>query len=90
MAITVTFIKKKNVMSQIVSTNYGVSNFYNSLCVCFLTQVEEGWWEGTLNGKTGMFPSNFTKELLAEAEDLTPQDDTRSTRTSQSLHHILS
>lgn len=55
---------------------------------CFLAQVEEGWWEGTLNGKTGMFPSNFTKELLAEAEDLTPQDDTRSTRTSQSLHHI--
>ncbi|XP_051737895.1 SH3 domain-containing kinase-binding protein 1 isoform X3 [Ctenopharyngodon idella] len=47
-----------------------------------LGEVEEGWWEGTLNGKTGMFPSNFTKELLAEAEDLTPQDDTRSTRTS--------
>lgn len=57
---------------------------------CFLAQVEEGWWEGTLNGKTGMFPSNFTKELLAEAEDLTPQDDTRSTRTSQFLHHIIS
>lgn len=47
-----------------------------------LGEVEEGWWEGTLNGKTGMFPSNFTKEVLAEAEDLTPQDDTRSTRTS--------
>ncbi|XP_058622189.1 SH3 domain-containing kinase-binding protein 1 isoform X2 [Onychostoma macrolepis] len=47
-----------------------------------LGEVEEGWWEGVLNGKTGMFPSNFTKELLAEAEDLTPQDDTRSTRTS--------
>lgn len=26
-------------------------------------QVEEGWWEGILNGKTGMFPSNFIKEL---------------------------
>uniref|UniRef100_A0AAR2KH14 SH3 domain-containing protein n=1 Tax=Pygocentrus nattereri TaxID=42514 RepID=A0AAR2KH14_PYGNA len=26
--------------------------------------VEEGWWEGSLNGKTGMFPSNFTKEML--------------------------
>ncbi|XP_016134491.1 SH3 domain-containing kinase-binding protein 1-like [Sinocyclocheilus grahami] len=52
-----------------------------------LGEVEEGWWEGTLSGKTGMFPSNFTKELLAEAEDLTPQDDTRSTRTSQSALH---
>ncbi|XP_042570400.1 SH3 domain-containing kinase-binding protein 1-like isoform X2 [Cyprinus carpio] len=47
-----------------------------------LGEVEEGWWEGFLNGRTGMFPSNFTKELLAEAEDLTPQDDTRSTQTS--------
>ncbi|XP_016385536.1 SH3 domain-containing kinase-binding protein 1-like isoform X1 [Sinocyclocheilus rhinocerous] len=47
-----------------------------------LGEVEEGWWEGTLSGRTGMFPSNFTSELLAEAEDLTPQDDTRSTRTS--------
>uniref|UniRef100_A0A8C3LL44 SH3 domain-containing kinase-binding protein 1 n=1 Tax=Chrysolophus pictus TaxID=9089 RepID=A0A8C3LL44_CHRPC len=26
-------------------------------------EVEEGWWEGILNGKTGMFPSNFIKEL---------------------------
>uniref|UniRef100_A0A672T2V9 Osteoclast-stimulating factor 1 n=1 Tax=Sinocyclocheilus grahami TaxID=75366 RepID=A0A672T2V9_SINGR len=47
-----------------------------------LGEVEEGWWEGFLNGRSGMFPSNFTKELLAEAEDLTPQDDTRSIRTS--------
>ncbi|KAG8137302.1 hypothetical protein E2320_004549, partial [Naja naja] len=32
--------------------------------------VEEGWWEGVLNGKTGMFPSNFIKEL-------SDSDDTR-------------
>ncbi|XP_077101031.1 SH3 domain-containing kinase-binding protein 1 isoform X4 [Siphateles boraxobius] len=47
-----------------------------------LGEVEEGWWEGSLSGQTGMFPSNFTKELLAEAEDLTPLEDTRGTRTS--------
>ncbi|KAF4075621.1 hypothetical protein AMELA_G00220890 [Ameiurus melas] len=48
-----------------------------------LGEVEEGWWEGCLNGKTGMFPCNFTKELLADGEDLaTPPEDTRSTRTS--------
>lgn len=23
---------------------------------------EEGWWEGTLNDKTGWFPSNYVKE----------------------------
>ncbi|XP_007493532.1 SH3 domain-containing kinase-binding protein 1 isoform X8 [Monodelphis domestica] len=33
-------------------------------------EVEEGWWEGVLNGKTGMFPSNFIKELSGESEDL--------------------
>lgn len=25
-------------------------------------QVEGGWWEGTLNGKTGWFPSNYVAE----------------------------
>ena len=31
-----------------------------------ITQVVEGgWWEGTLNGKTGWFPSNYTKEIKA-------------------------
>ncbi|XP_077173576.1 CD2-associated protein isoform X4 [Paroedura picta] len=28
-------------------------------------EVEEGWWSGTLNGKAGLFPSNFVKELEA-------------------------
>nr|XP_056717705.1 SH3 domain-containing kinase-binding protein 1 isoform X2 [Euleptes europaea] len=32
-------------------------------------EVEEGWWEGVLNGKTGMFPSNFIKEL-SESDDV--------------------
>ncbi|XP_012520097.1 PREDICTED: CD2-associated protein, partial [Propithecus coquereli] len=26
-------------------------------------EVEEGWWSGTLNNKSGLFPSNFVKEL---------------------------
>ncbi|XP_036799733.1 SH3 domain-containing kinase-binding protein 1 isoform X2 [Oncorhynchus mykiss] len=43
-----------------------------------LGEVEEGWWQGSLNGKTGMFPSNFTIEL----EDTPPSLDT-STRSSQ-------
>ncbi|XP_032865927.2 SH3 domain-containing kinase-binding protein 1 isoform X3 [Tyto alba] len=32
-------------------------------------EVEEGWWEGVLNGKTGMFPSNFIKEL-SDSDDV--------------------
>ncbi|OCT94177.1 hypothetical protein XELAEV_18011843mg [Xenopus laevis] len=33
-----------------------------------LGEVEEGWWEGVLNGKTGMFPSNFIKDIVTETE----------------------
>ncbi|XP_054044968.1 SH3 domain-containing kinase-binding protein 1 isoform X1 [Rissa tridactyla] len=43
-------------------------------------EVEEGWWEGILNGKTGMFPSNFIKELsdsddvgIAQEEQVKPR-----------------
>uniref|UniRef100_H2MGE4 SH3-domain kinase binding protein 1 n=1 Tax=Oryzias latipes TaxID=8090 RepID=H2MGE4_ORYLA len=48
-----------------------------------ITEVEEGWWEGVLNGKTGMFPSNFTREIAAEsdmplADTPTSHDELRS------------
>lgn len=36
-------------------------------------EVEEGWWSGTLNGKSGLFPSNFVKELEL-ADDGETQD----------------
>ncbi|XP_023370110.1 SH3 domain-containing kinase-binding protein 1 isoform X6 [Otolemur garnettii] len=38
-------------------------------------EVEEGWWEGVLNGKTGMFPSNFIKELSGESDELSVCQD---------------
>uniref|UniRef100_A0A8D0CGC5 Rho guanine nucleotide exchange factor 7 n=1 Tax=Scleropages formosus TaxID=113540 RepID=A0A8D0CGC5_SCLFO len=32
--------------------------------VIHVTRMEEGgWWEGTLNGKTGWFPSNYVREV---------------------------
>ncbi|XP_029003458.1 SH3 domain-containing kinase-binding protein 1 isoform X2 [Betta splendens] len=52
-----------------------------------IAEVEEGWWEGVLNGKTGMFPSNFTKEVASESEapsadTPTSQDDLRRSKDS--------
>ncbi|XP_038655817.1 CD2-associated protein isoform X1 [Scyliorhinus canicula] len=34
-----------------------------------IDEVEEGWWKGVLNEKTGLFPSNFVKELIDPTED---------------------
>ncbi|XP_067434581.1 SH3 domain-containing kinase-binding protein 1 isoform X4 [Thunnus thynnus] len=53
-----------------------------------ISEVEEGWWEGLLNGKTGMFPSNFTKEIQLESDTPsvdtpTSQEELRSSRTSK-------
>ncbi|XP_029979390.1 SH3 domain-containing kinase-binding protein 1 isoform X1 [Sphaeramia orbicularis] len=53
-----------------------------------IAEVEEGWWEGVLHGKTGMFPSNFTKEIMSESDMAsidtpTSQEEVRSVRTSK-------
>lgn len=50
--------------------NYKGSN-NDELCfkkgdIITVTQwLEGGWWEGTLNGRTGWFPSNYVKEVKA-------------------------
>ena len=36
-----------------------------------MLQVEEGWWEGSLNGKVGVFPSNFV-EMIEEGDGEQP------------------
>uniref|UniRef100_A0A8C4S3M1 Osteoclast-stimulating factor 1 n=1 Tax=Erpetoichthys calabaricus TaxID=27687 RepID=A0A8C4S3M1_ERPCA len=48
-----------------------------------LAEVEEGWWEGCLNGKTGMFPSNFIKEIAHESEDASSTQEEKITKTSR-------
>ncbi|KAM5163373.1 CD2-associated protein isoform 2-T2 [Mantella aurantiaca] len=44
-------------------------------------EVEEGWWSGTRSGRTGLFPSNFVKELELsdDAESQESSEDTEPT-----------
>lgn len=49
-------------------------------------QVEEGWWEGVLNGKTGMFPSNFIKELSGESDELGISQDEQLSKSSKEVY----
>uniref|UniRef100_A0A3Q2Q2F9 Osteoclast-stimulating factor 1 n=1 Tax=Fundulus heteroclitus TaxID=8078 RepID=A0A3Q2Q2F9_FUNHE len=44
-------------------TNEDELSFSKGDIICVTKQVEGGWWEGSLNGKTGWFPSNYVREL---------------------------
>ncbi|XP_067668718.1 rho guanine nucleotide exchange factor 7-like isoform X4 [Haliotis asinina] len=56
-----------------------------------VTQVlEEGWWEGTLNGKTGWFPSNYVKEIKADIAMRTHSSEVpQFKRESMQLYHSV-
>nr|XP_006639227.1 PREDICTED: rho guanine nucleotide exchange factor 7 isoform X2 [Lepisosteus oculatus] len=42
-----------------------------------VTRVEEGgWWEGTFNGKTGWFPSNYVREIKGNEKPVSPKSGT--------------
>ncbi|XP_039548499.1 CD2-associated protein isoform X3 [Pimephales promelas] len=54
-------------------------------------EVEEGWWSGSMNGKSGLFPSNFVKEIDSiedtETSDVTEEpDDTEGLSSPTSPH----
>jgi len=41
-----------------------------------IKKIEDGWCQGVLNGKTGMFPDNFVKvELLLFSAALTSENN---------------
>eukprot|EP00094_Tigriopus_californicus_P000168 TCALIF_00162-PC protein Name:"Similar to Sh3kbp1 SH3 domain-containing kinase-binding protein 1 (Rattus norvegicus)" AED:0.14 eAED:0.14 QI:397/0.8/0.72/1/0.8/0.90/11/104/1241 len=49
----------------------------------FLGEVEDGWWRGALNGKTGVFPSNFVEMVNS------PGTGEPSLKTPPAVENIL-
>uniref|UniRef100_A0A672H561 Rho guanine nucleotide exchange factor (GEF) 7a n=1 Tax=Salarias fasciatus TaxID=181472 RepID=A0A672H561_SALFA len=39
-------------------------------------QEEGGWWEGTFNGRTGWFPSNYVREVKGSDKQVSPKSGT--------------
>ncbi|XP_056245765.1 rho guanine nucleotide exchange factor 7a isoform X2 [Seriola aureovittata] len=39
-------------------------------------QEEGGWWEGTLNGRNGWFPSNYVREIKGSDKQVSPKSGT--------------
>uniref|UniRef100_A0A3P9M532 Rho guanine nucleotide exchange factor (GEF) 7a n=1 Tax=Oryzias latipes TaxID=8090 RepID=A0A3P9M532_ORYLA len=39
-------------------------------------QEEGGWWEGTLSGRTGWFPSNYVREVKGSDKQVSPKSGT--------------
>nr|XP_058132398.1 rho guanine nucleotide exchange factor 7 isoform X3 [Dasypus novemcinctus] len=45
--------------------------------IIHVTRVEEGgWWEGTHNGRTGWFPSNYVREIKSSEKPVSPKSGT--------------
>uniref|UniRef100_A0A8D3E9P3 Osteoclast-stimulating factor 1 n=1 Tax=Scophthalmus maximus TaxID=52904 RepID=A0A8D3E9P3_SCOMX len=51
-------------------TNEDELSFCKGDIISVSKQEDGGWWEGSLNGKTGWFPSNYVREL--KGSDKTP------------------
>ncbi|XP_053317270.1 CD2-associated protein [Spea bombifrons] len=59
-----------------------------------IEEVEEGWWSGSNNGKSGLFPSNFVKELEpsddGESQDLLEESAEPGAVTASPASPVLS
>ncbi|NXE51307.1 ARHG6 factor, partial [Casuarius casuarius] len=60
--------------------------------IIYVTRVEEGgWWEGTLNGKTGWFPSNYVREIKSTDKPLSPKalKELESTQLTKNYYPVV-
>ncbi|MBN3272186.1 ARHG7 factor, partial [Polyodon spathula] len=57
-------------------TNEDELSFAKGEIIHVLRVEEGGWWEGTLNGKSGWFPSNYVREVKGSEKPVSPKSAT--------------
>ncbi|XP_043092766.1 rho guanine nucleotide exchange factor 7b isoform X1 [Puntigrus tetrazona] len=57
-------------------TNEDELSFNKGDLIQVTRQEEGGWWEGSFNGKTGWFPSNYVKEIKGSDKPVSPKSGT--------------
>lgn len=50
--------------------------------ICVLNKRPSGWWLGELNGKVGLLPSNYVKEVLVETRKEKPSSGNGNNKSS--------
>lgn len=51
-------------------TNEDELSFSKGDIIQVMRQEDGGWWEGSFNGKSGWFPSNYVKEIKGSGQYL--------------------
>ncbi|KAB0800923.1 hypothetical protein PPYR_05277 [Photinus pyralis] len=77
----VTRIRQCRVVFSYKQENQDELNLSIGDVITILGEEEEGWWRGTLNGREGVFPSNFVEEIKSKPgskEDLSNVDEVKS------------
>ncbi|XP_028810305.1 rho guanine nucleotide exchange factor 7b isoform X1 [Denticeps clupeoides] len=57
-------------------TNEDELSFSKGDIIHVTRQEEGGWWEGSLSGKTGWFPSNYVREVKGSDKPVSPKSGT--------------
>ncbi|XP_041694001.1 rho guanine nucleotide exchange factor 6 isoform X2 [Coregonus clupeaformis] len=70
---------------QFKQNNEDELSFNKGDLISVLRQEEGGWWEGSLNGKTGWFPSNYVREVKPCDKPVSP----KATQLTKSYYSVV-